>query len=90
VELTQDTITAHTVAVGNASTQELLDNHPDYIKLPRFNNSLKEFEARYPNGVEGDRGIKLISRALEMTPEDVQLTLEHIIYKLRIAMKVDQ
>lgn len=58
---------------------------PDYVDLKRFNYSLKEAMARYPDGVPD----RIIASGLRMSLEELNQTYANIVKKLRIAMKVD-
>lgn len=52
---------------------------PDFINLARFNFSLKEALARYPEGLPDN----LIARALMINEEEVQARYDTIVNTLR-------
>lgn len=69
------------------SPSERVNTEEDFINLPRFNYSLRELLEKYPDGVpEGPRGDRLIGRALCMSEEEVRVTMDSIIRKLRRVM----
>lgn len=60
-----------------------LDTDPDFVNLPRFDNSLKKLLAKHPDGVSD----KTIAQALMIDEDDVESTYKSIILKLRRAVK---
>lgn len=64
--------------------EEKIENDDDFINYPRFNNSIKKLMVKHPNGVKTET----ISKALNMTPEQVEITFSMAIKKLKTIMKI--
>lgn len=61
-----------------------IENDDDFINYPRFNNSIKKLMLKHPNGVKTET----ISKALGMSPEEVESTFQAAITKLKKIMKI--
>lgn len=59
---------------------------PDFVYLPRFNNSLAKLLERYPEGVPE----KLQAQALMMTEDEVKALDARVVVKLRRFMGVNR
>jgi hypothetical protein len=56
---------------------------PDFINLKRFDYSLKKLLERYPEGAP----VNVISQALMIPEEDLEVLYENILVKLRKVIK---
>lgn len=65
--------------------REKIRTDPDFIYIPRFDFSLEKMVLRYPDGVPE----KLIAQALMMTEDELRLTFESAVKKLRASVGVD-
>lgn len=59
-----------------------VDEDPDYIVAPKYNNSLRELLAAKPNGISDS----FICSALEMSLDELGQTYRSALNKLRIAL----
>lgn len=64
--------------------QDKIDNEEDFIDYPRFNNSIKKLLVKHPMGVKTET----ISKALNLSPEEVESTFQSAIQKLKKIMKI--
>lgn len=66
--------------------QTLINEDEDYIKAPKYKNSLKRFMQRFPDGVENDK----IAEVLGMTEEEVEEEYMTAIAKIKRILGVRQ
>jgi hypothetical protein len=59
---------------------------PDFVYLPRFENSVLKLLERYPDGVPP----KIIAQGLMMTEDEVVALYERVVTKLRRYMGVNR
>ena len=59
-----------------------LESEEDFINHPKFENSIRKFLIRHPDGVDN----AAIARVLMTTEEDVEALFESALAKLREAM----
>lgn len=64
--------------------QDKINNEEDFIDYPRFNNSIKKLLVKHPAGVKNET----ISKALNLTNEEVEDTFQSAIRKLKKIMKI--
>lgn len=57
---------------------------PDFIYLPRFDNSLSKLVERHPDGVPN----RVIAQALMMTEDEVSALYDQVVVKLQQIMRV--
>lgn len=58
---------------------EQVNNDPDFINLPKYNNSLTTFLGEHPNGTSDS----VICKALCITQEELDILLKNVIIKLQ-------
>jgi hypothetical protein len=56
-----------------------LDNDPDFIVAPRYNNSLRELLKKHPDGVSDN----VIQKCLDLTAAELEQANASILSKLR-------
>jgi hypothetical protein len=65
-----------------SKTKERSINEPDFIKSPKYSNSLKKLLDVYPDGVDD----KVAMKYLELTKEEYTEVFSSAILKLRTAL----
>ena len=65
--------------------KKLINENPDFINYPNYNNSLKSMLSAYPNGLKDT----MIAKALCITAAEVETAYQQIVLKLKKLMKVD-
>lgn len=68
------------VSVTDADVKEAIENDPDFIALPRFKCSLRNFVDRYPDGAPDDA---MIARALCMSEREINAIFHATLEDLR-------
>lgn len=68
--------------MDKAEIQRKIIEEEDYIRCPKFSNSLSQFVAKNSEGVENST----IARLLMMSEEDVEKTYQEAVQMLREAM----
>ena len=64
---------------------ELISTFPDFINLPKYNNSLAAFIKDHPDGTSDT----VICKALCLTQEELDILLSNAIMKLRESVGED-
>ena len=60
-----------------------LDSDPDYIRSPRFGDSLKNLLSKNPHGVSDN----VIAKVLDISVTEVKEIYENIVKKLKTVLK---
>lgn len=71
--------------VTTSEAKRRLYEDPDFINLKRFDFSLKKLLLRYPNGCPD----RIIAQALMISEDDVQVTYDRVLGKLKEIFGVD-
>lgn len=72
--------------MDKSDIQKRINEEEDYIRCPKFSNSLVKFVAKNDDGVEDST----IARLLMIPEEQVQEIYEEAVEKLREGMKEDE
>ena len=70
---------------NNMDTKKKIEQEPDFIDSPRYDNSLSKFVLAKIEGVDD----KTVAKLLHMTEEEVRDSMVRVIDKIRKAMKVE-
>jgi hypothetical protein len=66
-------------------TKKKIEQEPDFIDSPRYDNSLSKFVLAKIEGVDD----KTVAKLLHMTEEEVRDSMVRVIDKIRKAMKIE-
>ena len=70
---------------NNMDTKKKIEQEPDFIDSPRYDNSLSKFVLAKIEGVDD----KTVAKLLHMTEEEVRDSMVRVIDKIRKAMKIE-
>jgi hypothetical protein len=74
------------MAADKTEIKKRIQNDTDYVRCPKFSNSLTKFLAKNPDGVEDNT----IARLLMIEEEQVEAIYQEAVAQLRESMEKEQ